>query len=134
MQDKVFVDTNVLIYCYSSDEKDKQSHALEIFAKHENINISKQVINEFVNVLFRKFSLSCTQIRESLIEIKELVTILDFSFLTQLHAITLKERYNLQFFDALIVATALENGCDILYSEDMQDGLKLKNMSIINPF
>jgi predicted nucleic acid-binding protein len=47
----------------------------------------------------------------------------------------LKNKYNLQYYDALIIATALENNCNILFSEDMQDKLIIENkLTIINPF
>ena len=65
---------------------------------------------------------------------KELI-ILDFDIQTQLNALKLKQNYNLQFYDALIVSTALKNSCTILYSEDMQDKLVIeKKIKIINPF
>ena len=41
---------------------------------------------------------------------------------------------SLSFWDSLIVAIALENDCDTLYSEDMQHGLKIKQLHIVNPF
>ncbi|MDD2508589.1 MULTISPECIES: hypothetical protein [Aliarcobacter] len=54
---------------------------------------------------------------------------------TQLNALNLKQNYNLQFYDALIVSTALENSCTMLYSEDMQDKQLIeKKLKIINPF
>lgn len=133
MQDKVFVDTNILIYCYSNDERDKQLRAQEIFTRHEDINISKQVINEFVNVLFKKFLLDSDAIKNTIYEIGNSVNILDFSLSTQIKAVELKSDFNLQFYDSLIIATALENSCNILYSEDMQDGLQIDKLRIVNP-
>ena len=54
---------------------------------------------------------------------------------TQIRALRLKQRYNLQYFDSLIISTALENKCNILYSEDMQHELIIDNrLKIINPF
>ncbi len=50
-------------------------------------------------------------------------------------ALLLMNRYRLQPFDAKIVASALEANCDILYSEDMQNGLLIENrLRIVNPF
>ena len=47
----------------------------------------------------------------------------------------LKKQYNLSYWDSLIVASAMENNCDILYSEDMQDRQTLEDkLKIINPF
>ena len=70
MPDKVFLDTNILIYAYSKDEVEKQSianNALETYG--ENIVISKQVINELVNVLFKKFKLSSNTIENAILEL-----------------------------------------------------------------
>ena len=68
-------------------------------------------------------------------ELEKEFTILDFDIQTQLNALKLKQNYNLQFYDALIVSTALKNSCTILYSEDMQDKLVIeKKLKIINPF
>ena len=46
----------------------------------------------------------------------------------------LQERYSLSFYDALIVAAALEAGCTRLLSEDLQDGLRIERLTIENPF
>ena len=102
MKDKIFIDTNILLYAYST-EKNKQEIAQNI------INVVKELEKEFI--------------------------ILDFDIQTQLNALKLKQNYNLQFYDALIVSTALKNSCTILYSEDMQDKLVIeKKLKIINPF
>jgi predicted nucleic acid-binding protein len=135
MQDKVFLDSNILIYCYSNSELEKQKVARNIFERYDNPNISKQVINEVSNIFFKKFKLDSNSVENAVLQISNLVTILDFTLITQIKAIRLKKDYNLQFYDALIIATALENNCTILYSEDMQDGLVVENkLTIVNPF
>jgi predicted nucleic acid-binding protein len=135
MQDKVFLDTNILIYAYSSSELEKQSKARLLFEKHNEINISKQVINEISNVLFNKFKLKFYEVETTILQINNITTTFDFDIATQVKAIKLKKDYNFQFYDALIVATALENRCNILYSEDMHDELVIdKQLTIINPF
>jgi len=55
------------------------------------------------------------------------IPIVDFDITTQIKALRLKHKYNFQYYDALIVATALENGCTILYSEDMQHNQTIEN-------
>ncbi len=136
MQDKAFFDTNILIYAYSEDEKFKQNIAQNILEKYEkNIIISKQVINELINVLFKKFKLSPDDIENVVLELDSIFSIVDFDLTTQIKALRLKGRYKLQFYDALIVATAIENGCSILYSEDMQhDQVIDESITILNPF
>jgi len=136
MKDKVFLDTNILIYSYSEDEVEKQNIAIELLAVYaENIVISKQVINELINVLFKKFKLSSEDIENTILELDNFIPIVDFDITTQIKALRLKNKYNFQYYDALIVATALENGCTILYSEDMQHNQTIENtLTIVNPF
>jgi len=135
MQDKVFLDSNIILYCYSNSELDKQKLARDIFEKYERPNISKQVINEVTNILFKKYKLDSESVENTILQMSNLLGIFDFNLTTQIKAIRLKKDYNLQFYDALIIATALENGCSILYSEDMQHNLSVEGkLTIINPF
>jgi predicted nucleic acid-binding protein len=134
MPDKVFIDTNVLIYGYSDDEPDKRQRAIDCVRSGEAW-ISTQVLNETINVLKRKFSLSYSQIREAVQELSEGFPIVLVSVNTIEMALNLAERYQYSYFDSLILASALEAGCQILYSEDLHDGQRIENqLMIINPF
>jgi predicted nucleic acid-binding protein len=136
MNDKVFLDTNIIIYSYSEDEPEKQERANRILEHYsDRIFISSQVINELSNTLFRKFKLNTTEVKDVILELNSNFPIVNFTIETQLKAIELKRKYNLQFYDSMIVATALENGCSVLYSEDMQHTQVLENqLTVINPF
>ena len=136
MQDKAFVDTNILIYSYSEDEPLKKSSANRIFDDYtDNLIISNQVINELTNILFKKFNLSSEDIENVILEVDTLLPIVSFDITTQIKAVRIKDKYKLQFYDALIISTALENGCNILFSEDMQHLQVIDNtLTIINPF
>lgn len=136
MHDKAFLDTNILIYAYSEDEPKKQSIALQLLDSFEdNVIISKQVINELSNILLKKFKLGSDQVENVLLEIDNVLPIVDFDLTTQIKALKLKDRYQFQYYDALIVATALENNCTVVYSEDMQHNMLIDgNLKIINPF
>ena len=97
--------------------------------------ISNQVINELANIFLKKFKLPIEQVEDSFLELDSLLNIVSFDMSTQIRALRLKQRYNLQYFDSLIISTALENKCNILYSEDMQHELIIDNrLKIINPF
>ncbi|WP_434242571.1 PIN domain-containing protein [Aliarcobacter cryaerophilus] len=92
-------------------------------------------MNETINILIKKFKLNIKDIINVVKELEKEFIILDFDIQIQLNALKLKQNYNLQFYDALIVSTALKNSCTILYSEDMQDKLVIeKKLKIINPF
>ena len=136
MSDKVFLDTNIVIYSYSEDEPEKQEIANDILEQYSNqIIISNQVINELSNTLFRKFKLNADEVRETVLELNDNFPIVNFNLQTQLKGIELKGKYKLQFYDSMILATALENGCNIVFSEDMQHNQVIENqLTIINPF
>lgn len=136
MHDKAFLDTNILIYAYSEDEPKKQSAVLQLLDSFEDhVIISKQVTNELSNILLKKFKLGSDQVENVLLEIDNVLPIVDFDLTTQIKALKLKDRYQFQFYDALIVATALENNCTVVYSEDMQHEMLIDgNLKIINPF
>ena len=133
MSDKIFIDTNVLIYAFSEDEPTKQQKALNLIdAVACDAIISNQVINELANIFLKKFKLPIEKVEDYFLE---LLNIVSFDMSTQIRALRLKQRYNLQYFDSLIISTALENKCNILYSEDMQHELIIDNrLKIINPF
>ena len=134
MPDQVFIDTNVLIYGYSEDEPDKRQRAIDCVRSGEAW-ISTQVLNETINVLKRKFSLSYSQIRDAVQEVSKGFPIILVSVNTIEMALNLAERYQYSYFDSLILASALEAGCQILYSEDLQDGQRIENqLMIVNPF
>lgn len=135
MRGKVFVDTNIILYAYSGSETDKQELANRIIADSKNPCISNQVINEVINVLYKKFSLNSNEIKKVLFELESVFNILTFSIKTQILAVDIKDRYKFQFYDSLIIATALENGCKFVYSEDMQHLQNIDGkLQIINPF
>lgn len=79
MADKVFVDTNILIYAYSEDEIEKQSIANRFLEDYsETIIISNQVVNELVNVLFKKFKLLSDDIENTILELDTFIQIVNF--------------------------------------------------------
>ena len=136
MRDKIFLDTNVVIYFYSEDEPQKQKIANETLEQYsDQIIISNQVINELSNTLFRKFKLGADEVKETVLELNDYFSIVNFDLQTQLRGIEIKEKYKLQFYDSMILATALENGCNILFSEDMQHNQVIEDrLTIVNPF
>ncbi|MDK9693333.1 MAG: PIN domain-containing protein [Sulfurimonas sp.] len=85
--------------------------------------------------MLKKFKLSSAQVENALLELDTIVNIVDFDLSTQIKALHIKNKYNLQFYDSLIIATALENRCTTLYSEDMHHDMIVENrIKIINPF
>jgi predicted nucleic acid-binding protein len=134
MSDKIFLDTNIIIYSYSQDEPDKQQQAIECLQSGQPW-ISTQVINETVNTLRRKFSLDFTQISAVINELTQQLQVAIVSVKTIQSAIAISEKYQFSYFDSLIIASSLEVGCDRLYTEDLNDGQQIDNkLTIFNPF
>ena len=135
MKDKVFIDSNILIYAYSIDEPAKRQVVEDLLNQYDVIIISTQTINEFVNVMTRKKRLDYKQV--SLV-VKELfsvfiVQIVDFEVIQK--AIELAIRHHYSYFDSLIIAAAIAANCSVLYSEDMHHEHLIENrLKIINPF
>ncbi|MGK7901060.1 MAG: PIN domain-containing protein [Hormoscilla sp.] len=134
MPANIFLDTNIIIYCYSQDEQNKQARALEC-VRSGRPWISTQVLNETVNTLRRKFLLEYTQIAAVVDELKQQFQVATVSINTIQRALEISERYQYSYFDSLIIASSLEVGCDILYSEDLQDGQNIDSqLTVVNPF
>jgi predicted nucleic acid-binding protein len=132
MSAKVFADTNVLLYLLSDDVV-KKTRAKQLLGGHPVISL--QVANEFSNVCLKKLKLTSEALLSALRIIEKYAVFVPFGLQTIHKAIALQSHYKLQYYDSLIIATALENDCNILYSEDMQHGIVINNqLKIINPF
>ena len=130
MSDKHFIDTNVLIYTVG-DIIIKKHQAIQLLKV--NAIVSTQVINESINVMYRKLKYDYASIRDILTTILQRVELCLITEQTISVALTLAEKYG--YFDSLMIASAVEQRCPILYSEDLQHGQKIKNqLNIINPF
>jgi predicted nucleic acid-binding protein len=132
MSGKVFFDKNVLIYAVLSDEP-KAAVAQQLLAAGGSISV--QVLNEFASVARRKLRWDWAAIQQA---IQAMLDLCDppvpISLATHLAALALADEHHLSFYDAMIVAAALELGCEVLYSEDMQDGQQLGGLIVRNPF
>ncbi len=129
---KVFFDTNVLLYLLSADHG-KADRTESLLARGGVISV--QVLNEFAAVASRKLGLSYLEIRDVLEPIRLLCRIDSMLIETHDSGLRVAERYGFSLYDSLIVAAALIAGCDTLYSEDMQDGQIIDGHLVIrNPF
>jgi predicted nucleic acid-binding protein len=133
MSDKTFFDTNVFVYAIIQDDP-RSDHAEELIAQGGTVSV--QVLSEFAAVARRKTKMPWVEIRRALDGIKVLCPDpLPITLATQGEALAIAERYRYKIYDALIVASALEARCTILYSEDMQDGQVIeRQLTIRNPF
>src|SRR5262245_49041341 len=127
-----FFDTNILIYLASADDV-KADQAETVIARGGNISV--QVLNELSNVARRKMQMSWPEIHAFLDTLRSLLTVHPLTLQTHEAGLDLAQRYGLSIFDAMIAASALQAGCNTLWSEDMQDGMTLDaSLRIVNPF
>jgi predicted nucleic acid-binding protein len=127
-----FFDTNVLLYLAASDPA-KANRAEAAVALGGAISV--QVLNELANVARRKMRLPWEDTHEFLDMIRGLLTVHPVTLEVHETGLELAERYGLSTYDALIAAAALHAGCDTLWSEDMQHGMKLgEGLRVVNPF
>ncbi len=134
MQDKIFFDTNIIVYLYSEDEIEKREKIINIASKND-VFISTQVINEFSNVLYKKFNLKTNEILPVIEELQENFEIVNINMDTIKLAHRIKDKYKYSYFDSLIISSALENDCNILFTEDLHNSQKIEEkLKIINPF
>lgn len=136
-----FIDTNIWVYAFLESEKDshKQTTALELLkniAPARRIVVSAQVINEFHWILSRKYKISDEQIRDKVENgIAGLADIVPLYYSDYQESFYIRNTWRLSFWDSLIVASALQNGCSLLYTEDMAHDLIVeKKIRVVNLF
>ncbi|MBI5213504.1 MAG: PIN domain-containing protein [Nitrospirae bacterium] len=134
MPDKIFVDTNVLVYFISAEE-DKKVKAGEVIFSGRDVYISSQVMSEFISVCFSKSLLTSEDLTGLVDNFLESLRFSSVEESTIKKSIRIKKEFNYSYWDSLIIASALENNCSVLYTEDMQDGQIIDDeLTIINPF
>jgi predicted nucleic acid-binding protein len=138
MNDRVFLDTNVLVYLFDADAPAKQRHAREFIARYapkEHLMLSTQVLQEFYVCVTRKLATPLDP-DEALRAVQYLASwpVVQIDTPLIILAITRSRTAKLSFWDALIVEAALAGGATHLYTEDFQDGQMLEDMQIANPF
>jgi predicted nucleic acid-binding protein len=136
MIDRIFIDSNVWLYFFLKDEKEKYRIAEKYFLENAGGSvfiITYQVINEVTNQLIKNNHDENT-IVENIEYMYKISTIQDFSKEIILSASELRQRYSLSFWDSIIVTSAIKSNCNILASEDMQDGLIIEHTEIKNIF
>ena len=142
MKDKIFIDTNVFVYAYLENPKKRDEHEKHLKAKEllrsfttDNIVfISTQVCNEYYSALLKN-KIENSDIQSSLYSLVQRVNVASISKDTVLQSFEIKNRYSFSYWDSLILSSALENECSIVYSEDMQDGQLINGvLRIVNPF
>ena len=131
--EKVFIDTNLIVYLYSKNEAEKQEQVLDTLSNYDCF-VSTQVLNEFCNVAIKKQKMKISEICKNIDEVLDTCNLVAVRQNTIKKALALNERYGYSYYDCLIIASALEADCKYLFSEDMQNEQVIETLTIRNIF
>lgn len=136
MKDRVFIDTNIIVYGIIEKDVEKHNKVKELFEslKNKEVFISIQIVNEVYSAL-TKNKIEHERIEKYINELNELFNIEIINFETVKKAMNIKKKYGYSYWDSLVLSSAIENHCSIVYSEDMQNSQIIeKKIRIVNPF
>ena len=139
MSDRIFFDTNVIVYALSKSVPSKQviaSRLLKDAIESGRGTISFQVVQEFFNVAFRRFTPPMTAADAEhflTVTLRPLLAV-QSSYGLYMRALQLTRGHSISWYDSLLVAAALESDCRSLYTEDLQHGQKFDSLRVVNPF
>lgn len=137
MNDKCFIDSNILVYAFDQNDTIKMEKARNLLTelKHNDFPlISVQTLGEFFNVTTRKFGFSKKIALEICDELSKMFPVCEINKNNVNHAMKLSEKTGYSYWDSLILSTAIDNECTVVYSEDLQHKQIIENIEIINPF
>lgn len=128
MKDKVFIDidTNIFVYAFL-DTDDSSQHAkhlkavefLKQFDANSQVIISTQVLSEYYSALLKN-KISDEDIQESSKQLVNSIEVVSVSKNIVMDSYTIKNKYRYSYWDSLIISSALQSNCTVLYSEDLQ--------------
>ena len=134
MNDNLFCDSNILLYAFSNQDLRKKEIASKLILDNKSI-ISIQVINEVSNIMLKKLNFNNEDIKKFIASSYKRYNVINFTKKTFIEACNIRTLYKFSYYDSLIISSAIESHCKILYSEDMQNNQKIyNNLTIINPF
>ncbi len=138
MKDKIFVDTNILVYANDASDKPRQDLCKQIILdgiKNENMVLSTQVLSEFYVTVTKKIEvpLSVELVRREIVLLKT-AEIVDIDYNSILKAIQVSVKNKLSYWDALIVTAAVKAGCREIITEDMNHAQVIEGVMLQNPF
>lgn len=128
-----FVDTNVLAYAYDADSGEKGERAREVLAEIDGAVVSTQVLLELFAVLTRKLGLTrevAEEATESLMDLEVVAT--DARLVRE--GLRISRDHDISHWDGMIIAAAAASGCEVLLTEDLNDGQVIESVRVVNPF
>jgi predicted nucleic acid-binding protein len=139
MSDRFFLDTNIFVYTFDANAPAKSKKATLLIRQAVDTGegvVSYQVVQEFFDVALRRFThpMSVAEAEQYLLTVFRPLLAVHSSPALYFEALRISAKNRLGWYDALIVAAALEANCDTLYSEDLQHSREFERLSVLNPF
>jgi predicted nucleic acid-binding protein len=139
MSGKFFLDTNIFVYSFDAGAPKKAQRAAQLIRQAIRTRsgiVSYQVVQEFFNVALRRFAqpMTVADAEQYLATTFRPLLAVHSSHTLYGEALRIGARFKLSWYDCLIVASAIEGECEVLYSEDLQHGQRLGNLQVSNPF
>lgn len=137
MNAKTFVDTNVLVYAYDEREGYKQEAATRILRslrQERSGTLSMQVLQEFYNTVTRKLATPLPKDKARLIVDRFAYWCIETTPEEIRQAFRIEDEARINFWDALIVASAIKAGAQRILSEDLHAGQVIAGILVVNPF
>lgn len=134
--ERITLDTNILVYTFDADAGERHKKAVQVLKKVITLDcvLTLQALSEFFNTITRKFGLDA-KIATHLVEsFQEFFPVIIAKPTTLSHAMRLVCDSKLSFWDAMLCATARDNGVTLLLSEDFNHEQLLNSIRIVNPF
>jgi predicted nucleic acid-binding protein len=139
MNDRFFLDTNVFVYSFDKSAVQKSQKSIQLIRHALTTQkgvVSYQVVQEFFNVALRRFSqpMKTADAEQYLITVFRPLLGVHSSQALYAEALHLHAQSGLSWFDSLIVSSAIQAQCDLLYTEDLQHGQRFGSLQVRNPF
>ena len=133
---KVFFDTNILVYTIDKKDVNKHNESRELVKRVSSDHlpvISTQVLQEFYHAITSKMKVDKIVAKNVLHSYRNMeIVAADLTLIEQ--AVDISVLFQLSFWDSLIVAAAEQANCSVIFTEDLNDGQKIRGMRIVNPF
>jgi predicted nucleic acid-binding protein len=139
MSGKFFLDTNIFVYSFDLSSPKKAAQATKLIRKGIETRggiVSYHVVQEFFNVALKRFRkpIGSAEAEQYLATTFRPLLAVHSSPALYGAALRILSRFRLAWYDSVMVASAIEGECDVLYSEDFQDGQQIETVTISNPF
>lgn len=135
--ERVFLDTNILIYSLDDNYPEKQIVARNLInslVSQGMAVISTQVLQELYNVLTKKMKCSLKNAGTCVALFSETIAVHCNTVRDILNAVDISSKTQFSFWDSLILSAAQKEECTVLCSEDLNAGQVIDGITIVNPF